>query len=231
MTSPTGVVLVDEPRNGVLRVRLNRPERHNAINAELLAGLETAFDHPAACAIVLGSSTAGRFCSGADLAIDDAERAGVSDGLYRLYARIIALEVPVIAALGGPAVGGGGQLAIACDLRIAAPDAWLRFVGPGHGLAVGAWGLPALVGRSRALDLCLTSRRVSAAEGLAMGLVDRVADDADDAALEMAAALAELDRSAVARVKAIVDHTADRAAALESEASGNRAWGGSVPRR
>ena len=112
--------------------------------------------------IVLGSSRAGRFCGGADTAIDDAERAWVSDALYELYARILALPRPVLAAIDGPAIGGGLQLAISCDMRVAAPGAWLAARGPGHGLAVAAWGLPTLVGRSRALDLCLTGRRVEA---------------------------------------------------------------------
>ena len=101
----------------------------------------------------------------------------MSDALYALYARILELPRPVLAALDGPAIGGGLQLAITCDLRIAAPGAWLQARGPGHGLAVAAWGLPTLVGRSRALDLCLTGRRIDAEEALAIGLVDRVEDD------------------------------------------------------
>ena len=84
----------------------------------------------------------------------------------------------VVAALDGAAVGGGAQLAIAADLRVAAPAAFLQLAGPGHGLAVGAWGLPSLVGRGRALDLCLSMRPVEREEALAIGLVDRVADDA-----------------------------------------------------
>jgi enoyl-CoA hydratase/carnithine racemase len=214
-----------------VRIRLNRPARHNAINAELLSALDAAFDCASARAIILGTAVAGRFCAGADLGIDDEERSTVSDGLYRLYARMIALDVPVVAAVAGPAIGGGAQLAIACDLRIATPDAWFQIVGPGHGLAVGAWGLPALVGRGRAIDLCLTGRRVRAEEAALIGLVDRVADDAEAAALELAGALAELDPAAVARVKAIMARTDDRGAALELEAAGNRDWGGGVPDR
>jgi enoyl-CoA hydratase/carnithine racemase len=92
------------------------------------------------------------------------------------------------------------------------------------------WGLPSLVGRGRAMDLCLTGRDVGAREAHVMGLVDRVAADAEAAALELAAGLATLDPGAVARVKAIVARGADRLGALELEAIGNRAWGGAVPR-
>jgi enoyl-CoA hydratase len=223
-------LLADRPCEGVLRLRLNRPERHNAIDAGLLEELHAAFARPEARAIVLGSAAAGQFCAGADLAIGAAERAAVSDGLYELYRRIVALEVPMVAAISGPAVGGGAQLAIACDLRVAAPAAWVRFVGPGHGLAVGAWGLPSLVGRGRAIDLCLTGRRVKSQEALAMGLVDRVAEDADTVAVALAGDLARLDASAVARVKGVVAGAADRERALELEARGNRAWDGALPR-
>jgi enoyl-CoA hydratase/carnithine racemase len=224
-------LLVDSPRDGVLRLRLNRPARHNAVDANLLAALHAAFARSGARAIVLGSATPGRFCSGADRSVDDAERAAVSEGLYELYRRILALDVPVLAALSGPAVGGGAQLAIACDLRIAAPGAWLQFVGAGHGLAVGGWGLPSLVGRGRAIDLCLTGRRVGADEARAIGLVDRVAADADAGALELAGELVKLDPGAVARVKAVVARAAEREAALGLEASGNRAWAGALPAR
>lgn len=231
MSGDARPLLVDRPGDGVLRLRLDRPARHNAIDAALLAALRGALARPRAAVIVLGSSTPARFCSGADLAIPAAERAAVSDGLYALYGEILALDVPVLAAVGGPAIGGGAQLAIACDLRVVAPEAWLRFVGPGHGLAVGAWGLPSLVGRGRALDLCLSGRQVGAEEALAIGLVDRIAADADAAALELAAELARLDRAAVGRVKAVVARAAERAGALELEAAGNRAWAGSAPDR
>jgi enoyl-CoA hydratase/carnithine racemase len=181
--------------------------------------------------IVLGSSGAGRFCGGADTSLDDAERAWVSDALYELYARILDLPRPVLAALDGPAIGGGLQLAISCDMRVAAPGAWLAARGPGHGLAVAAWGLPTLVGRSRALDICLTGRRVDAEEALAIGLVDRVVEDPGATAVELAAEFAELDEAAVARVKALVGRGGDPASALAEEAAGNRGWSGTLPPR
>ncbi len=226
--SDEATLFVDRPADGVLRLRLNRPARHNALDAELVAALHDALARPEARAIVLGSAAPGQFCAGADLSIAATERVSVSEGLYDLYRRILALEAPVLAAICGPAVGGGAQLAVACDLRVAEPAAWLQFVGPEHGLAVGAWALPGLVGRGRALDLCLTGRRVVAGEALAMGLVDRVAEDADAAALALAGELARLDAGAVARVKAIASRACEEA--LELEARGNRGWTGIVPR-
>jgi enoyl-CoA hydratase/carnithine racemase len=224
-------LLVEHPSPGVARLLLDRPDRHNALDRALVAALHGAVEAERGNVIVLGSSSPGRFCGGADIAIDDAERAAVSDALYDLYARILELPRPVLAALDGPAIGGGLQLAITCDLRVAAPGAWLAARGPGHGLAVAAWGLPGLVGRGRALDLCLTGRRVDAAEALTIGLVDRVEDDPAAAALALAGELAQLDEAAVARVKKIVARSGNPAAALAEEAEGNRGWSGALPPR
>src|SRR4051794_24286157 len=222
-------LLVDHPHPGVARLLLDRPERHNALDRALVQALHAAVEAQREHVIVLGSSRPGRFCGGADTSLDDAERAWGSDALYELYARILELPRPVLAALDGPAIGGGLQLAISCDMRVAAPGTWLAARGPGHGLAVAAWGLPTLVGRSRAIDLCLTGRRVDAEEALAMGLVDRVTDDPAAAAVALAAELAELDESAVARVKTIV--AGDIGTALTEEARGNRGWSGTLPPR
>jgi enoyl-CoA hydratase/carnithine racemase len=231
---------------GVLMLVMHRPAQRNAINPLMLDLMHQAFaeaEEPDGAAqsrepnpqstraIVLCSSTPGMFCSGADLAISSAKRARLSDDLYALYRRLIHLRVPVIAALTGPAVGGGAQLALACDLRVADGASWMRFVGPDRGLAVGAWGLPAMIGRGRALDLALSGRRVDAAEALAIGLVDRVADDAVEHAVALAGQLAALEPAAVARTKAIVAGAYPLSAALEAEASGNRGWTGEIPER
>jgi enoyl-CoA hydratase len=221
-------LIVDHPCDDVARLRLNRPERHNALDGALVDALHAAVEAERERVIVVCSSSSGRFCGGSDTSLDDAQRAAVSDELYRLYARILESRRPVLAALDGPAIGGGLQLAIACDLRIAAPGAWLQARGPGHGLAVAAWGLPTLVGRGRALDLCLTGRRIDAHEALAIGLVDRVESDPSAGAVALAAELAGLDEDAVARVKTIVARSAGLAAALAEEAAGNRGWSGGL---
>jgi enoyl-CoA hydratase len=220
---------IDRSLPGVLVLRLDRPAQRNAINREMVEALLTTFATVSERAVVLGSTDPSAFCAGADLTLADSERAAVSDLLYELYARMIRLDAPIVVAVGGHAVGGGAQLALAGDLRIGTPATRIRFPGPGHGLAVGAWGLPSLVGRGRALDLCLTMRPVDAAEALAIGLLDRVVDDADTAAMELATTLAGLDPAAVRRTKTLVRDASGLAAALAQEQAGNRAaWSGST---
>jgi enoyl-CoA hydratase len=224
-------LLTDHPLPGVLRLRLDRPERRNALDRPLVEALIEAFDAPGEPVVLLGSTSPAAFCAGADLRLEDSERAAVSDLLYVLYERMMSCEAIVVAVLPGPAVGGGAQMAIAADLRVASPAARLQIAGPGHGLAVAAWSLPSLVGRGRAMDLCLTMRSVGADEALAIGLVDRVSDDAEEAALDLAAELARLDPPAAARVKRVVWEAAGAAEALESERGSNRAaWTGAMHR-
>ena len=228
----SGEPLLIDARDEIVTLSLNRPERRNAVDAGLVGRLRAALKaHGGARAIVLRSAHEGMFCSGADLGVPDEERAEVSRELYALYAQMTEVPAPLVAALDGPAVGGGAQLAVACDLRVAGPAASVRFLGPGHGVAVGAWALPSLVGRGRALDLCLTGRTVQREEALAIGLVDRLAGDASAAAAELAVALAGLERDAVARVKAVAARAvADGArAALSLEAEGNARWRGGTP--
>ena len=219
----------DRPAAGVLRLRFDRPERRNALDRPVLEALLDAFAAPDEPVVLLGSTTREAFCAGADLRLADDERAAVSDLLYELYGRMTACDAIVVAALDGPAVGGGAQLAIAADLRVASPGARIQVAGPGHGLAVAAWALPSLVGRGRAMDLCLTMRPVGAEEALRIGLVDRLADDAAAAGLALATELAALDAAAAARVKRVAWASARALDALEDERAGNRAaWSGSM---
>jgi enoyl-CoA hydratase/carnithine racemase len=222
-------LLVERPSDGVVALWLDRPGRRNALDRALTEALLHALARPGdARAVVLGSSDPAAFCAGADLKMPDAERAEVSDLLYELHARIARLPVPVVAAVEGAAVGGGAQIALAADLRVGGPNARFRFPGPGHGLAVGAWGLPAVVGRGRALDLCLTMRTVDAGEAVRIGLLDRLTDEPRAAALALASQLAALDPGAVERVKQVVNEATGSLAALELERGGNRPWSGST---
>lgn len=221
-------LLVDRPAEGVTRLRLDRPDTRNAIDRGLAQALFDALGEPDAAVVILAGGT-DAFCSGMDLHLDPSERVAVSDLLYQVYERMLANPVPIVASIAGHAVGGGAQLAIASDLRVAGPSARIRFVGAGHGLAVGAWGLGSLVGRGRAMDLLLSTRPVEADEALAIGLVDRVEDDPDAAALELATGIAALEGPAVARVKRLVAD-AGLLGSLRREREENHAsWSGEIP--
>ena len=194
---------VEASPGGYWRVRLARPERRNALDVSLLRALTDALAAEPGMPVVLASADPRVFCAGADLTMTDAERAAVSDLVYDCCETIVTRPGPVIAVLTGPAVGGGAQLAAASDLRIAGPGARLRWAGPpGLDLAVGAWLLPDLVGRAAAMDLVLTGRWLEAAEALALGLVNRICDDPEPAAAQLAADLAG--RGTGASVKAVM---------------------------
>ncbi|MCI0426201.1 MAG: enoyl-CoA hydratase/isomerase family protein [Actinobacteria bacterium] len=177
--------------------------------------------------IILGSTNGAAFSAGADLGLTDVDRAEVSRALYRLYHTIRSKGGIVLAAAGGHAVGGGAQLMLASDIRVVNPDFSIRFVGQGHGLVVGAWGLPALIGRGRALELMLTMRTVGAEEAYGLGLVDFVADDPLQRALRFADVVTGLPGEVVAAVKRI-SLIADPSKALTEEERQNRGWDGSV---
>jgi len=208
---------------------LDRPEKRNALDGALVEALIAAFTSERWRAVVLGTSDPRGFCGGADLSLADDERALVSMRLYDLYRVMTSLPAPIVVAVEGAAVGGGAQLAIAGDMRIGDARAMFRFPGPGHGLAVGSWGLPSLVGRGRALDLCLTSRDVGADEALRIGLLDRIADDPRGAAVELAERIAALDETAVERVKRVVRSASGLDDALALESVGNASWSGAIP--
>ncbi len=216
------MIEVDRPQDRVLRLRLNRPERRNAIDGATLEGLAGVFggDGAGISAVVL--SARGVFCSGLDLSLADRDRAEVSDRLYSLYRSMVRYPRPIVAAAHGHAIGAGAQLLMASDLRVVSPHCEIRLPGPEHGLAVGSWALPGLVGRGRAMDLCLTMRPVGSEEALRIGLVDRVADDPEAAALAIAGELAALDVSAVQRVKSVVAAAGGLEQALQAEADANR---------
>jgi enoyl-CoA hydratase len=227
-TDSSSVLVTERPAAGVVALSLNRPASRNALDGPLTEALLTAFAAPDTRAFVLGSTDARVFCAGADLKLADNERARLSDRLYELYRAMLLAPAPVVVAIAGPAVGGGAQLALAGDVRVGGPKAVLRFAGPGHGLAVGAWGLPSLVGRGRAVDLCLTMRTVAADEALRIGLLDRVVADPAATAVEIAAGLAALDPAAAGRVKGIVHASTGLLDALDDERAGNRPWSGST---
>jgi enoyl-CoA hydratase/carnithine racemase len=216
-----------EWRSGVAIALLDRPERLNALDLRTVGELRQAVDQKQAV-LVVGSTSPRSFSSGADTSVSDAERAAVSESLYGLYAAMRASATIIITAADGHAIGGGAQLLLASDIRVAGHALSMRFVGIGHGLVVGAWGLPRLIGRGRALELCLTTRPIDADEAFAMGLVERVVDDPLAEAIELGTAISSLDPALIAAAKTIVGMD-DASEALQAERSLNSAWRGSIP--
>jgi enoyl-CoA hydratase len=190
-------LIIERPEEGVTRIILNRPERLNAMNVELVTDLHDALDDVARdrhCRVVVLTGAGRGFCAGLDLGgYGDAPR---SEGLGAVEAgfatqthiaglvpKLRSLPQPVIAAVNGPAAGGGFALALACDVRIAAASARFNvaFVRLGiSGCDIGvSWLLPRLVGASRAWELMLTGRIIDADEADRIGLVLRVVPDAE----------------------------------------------------
>jgi enoyl-CoA hydratase/carnithine racemase len=218
---------------GVLRIRVDHPAKKNALSAEILAGLADALDRAAtdpAVRVVVLTATGDVFCAGGDTNRMGEGRPSpwekrdyLAGGVGRLARRFAALDKPLIAALNGPAVGAGVDLALWCDFRIAHPSAYLRpgFVDlgltPGFG---GAWLLTHLVGASRALDILLTGEKVSAQQALALGLFRAVTDTVADDTAAFAGLLAAKPAPAVRATKRLVQ----RASAMDVMDSLDLAW-------
>jgi enoyl-CoA hydratase len=203
-------LVVEQPVEGVTQITLNRPDRLNAMNAELVGELHEALEVVAAdssCRVVVLTGSGRGFCSGLDLAGYGAAPTAQGRGqveetfatqthIAALVVRLRALPQPVIAAVNGPAAGGGLALALASDIRIAGASARFNvaFVRLGlSGCDIGvSWLLPRLVGASRAWELMLTGRIIEAGEADHIGLVLRVVPDEEllAAAYETAALIA-----------------------------------------
>jgi len=191
-----GSVAVDWPADGVARVTIDNAAKRNALDAAILEGLARelpALD--ARCVILAGAG--GAFSAGYDIGDLTPER--LADVLIHPFeaalAAVDAVPVPVIAAVGGHAFGGGLELAVACDLRVCAPGAKLGMPPARLGVVYSHTGLRRFVdaiGSARTRELFLTARPVGADEALAWGLVNEVVEDADARAVELAVSIAEL---------------------------------------
>lgn len=174
--------VVYAPQGSVAIVTIDRPGRRNAVDEATASELAEAFerfdrDDGAHVAVLTGAG--GNFCAGADLkALADGERRRVAEGgRGPMGPTRMRLSKPVIAAVEGYAVAGGMELALWCDLRVAAEDAIFGIFCRRFGVPLvdlGTIRLPRLVGHGRALDLIMTGRPVGASEALEIGLADRV---------------------------------------------------------
>ncbi len=199
----------------VAEIVLDRPAKRNALDEAMLTGLLRAAERireQASVRVVVLRSSSSTFCAGADIqewAECGAERATELTLLgHRAFAAIAELPQPSIAALSGPVMGGGLELALACDIRVTTRDARLAFPEARLGNLPSWGGLPRLVetiGLSRARYMLLTGREVSGSDALDWGLCVLGADDGDDLAKvtqDLAATVADCDATALALVKA-----------------------------
>ena len=207
-------------QDGVVGViTLNRPEARNAISDGLLSELVTALDefgHDARIGAVVLTGGAAVFAAGADIkelasnTLPNLLLHDYTDGRAALWQRLAAHRKPIVAAVAGYALGGGCELAMACDVIIAADSA--RFGQPeiNIGTMPGAGGtqrLTRLIGKSKAMEMCLTGRMMSANEAEQCGLVSRVVPLADlhQEVLTVAHAIAERPHEIVLLIKATID--------------------------
>lgn len=227
------LVLVDRPVPEVAVVTLNRPGRMNAMAFDVMVPMrdtlaELGLDNSVRAVVLTGAGDA--FCSGADQ--ESAGRAPHVDGLGRPGYALRALELledvvltlrrlhqPVLAAVNGPAVGGGLCLALACDLRIAAPTAYFRAAGINNGLTASELGLsfllPRAVGSTHAADIMFTGRDVAAEEAVRIGLVSRVEDQVVEAAVDVGRRIASFSQTGTELTKKSL-HAGIAATSLEA---------------
>lgn len=200
----------------VARIILNRPDRLNALNPDLMMELERALeevqnDKDVRVLVITGAGKA--FSAGADVTVmKDAtplQARSFSQLGQRVLMKLENLEIPVIAAINGYALGGGCEIALACDIRIASEKAQLGQPEINLGIIPG-WGgcirLPRIVGSAKALEIILTGDRISAQEALQVGLVNMVVpeDQLEKAVKELADKLAGKPPVAVKLAKSVV---------------------------
>jgi enoyl-CoA hydratase len=192
-------------------IRIERPTRANAYDRATLDGVATAIAELATSRVVVVESAGdGAFCAGADR---DEMAAATPESALNLRADVVfdaLARAPfvTIAAVHGPAVGGGFELALACDLRVAGPNARFWLPETSLGLIPAAGGcrrLTAMIGPARAKSIILGGRQIDAGTALAWGLVDRIVDDPREEAARWAIEVAKRDPVAQRLARAIVD--------------------------
>jgi enoyl-CoA hydratase len=212
----------------VMTIELQRPERRNALNSQLVEELREAVlkagDGSTRAIVLSGQGTV--FCAGADLS-GDAFAADYPDRLIELHKVMDAVPIPVIGAINGPAIGAGLQLAMRCDLRVVAPDAFFQFPTSKYGLALDNWSirrLSSLVGHGRARAMLLTAEKLTAETALLTGMANRIGTLAD--AQAWAAEIAGLAPLAIQHAKRVLndDGSIEEPSPVQKELF-DKAWG------
>ena len=230
-------LLFELDADGIAVATVNRPDKLNALNADVIGDLaalaeRVATDHDVRALILTGADEKA-FVAGADIGelaeVDGDEGRQLAERGQAAFRALERLRKPVIAAVNGFALGGGCELAMACHIRLAAPNAKFGQPEVKLGLIPGYGGtvrLPRLVGRGRALEVLLTARMVGAEEAERIGLVNRVVDGSTllDEARALARTMLAMGPLAVGlcldQVDRGLDATVDDAMALEAEAFG-----------
>jgi enoyl-CoA hydratase len=191
----------------VMTIELQRPERRNALNSQLVEELREAVlkasPEDVRAIVLTGRGTV--FCAGADLS-GDAFAADYPDRLIELHKVMDAVPIPIIGAINGPAIGAGLQLAMRCDLRVVAPDAFFQFPTSKYGLALDNWSirrLSSLVGHGRARSMLLTAEKLTAEVALQTGMANRIGTLAE--AQAWAAEIAGLAPLAIQHAKRVLN--------------------------
>lgn len=210
--------LILEVADGIATLSINRPRSRNALALQTMDELDEALETvrlQRARVLVIRGAGDKAFCAGGDIKElegmrSESEAAAMAHRMRATLDRIPQLAIPVIAGLNGDALGGGAELAIACDLRIAAEHARIGFPQIRLGL-MPAWGaterLASLVGRARALSILLGGQPLAASEALQLGLVEMVAPSAtfEVRLRDFAGAIAAAPPAAVAGIKSSVN--------------------------
>lgn len=212
-------VLLSEERDGISILTLNRPEVMNSFNFALLQALEEQiealkFNTDIRVVVITGSGQKA-FCAGADLK----ERTTYSElqvktfifTIRNLFTSIEHLNKPVIAAINGVALGGGTELSLACDIRVASMNSIMGLTETRLAIIPGAGGtqrLPRLIGRGKAKELIFTGRRVNAKEALQIGLVNQICQQESllDECFKMAAMICEAGPIAIEQAKYAINY-------------------------
>ena len=223
--------------DAVAVIQLDRPEARNAINTpmlvELLAHLESARADDAVRALVISSTDHMALSAGADVReqLDSDGQVRRMELFSRLYDELTGFPKPTIAACHGACVGGGAEIAVACDLRVGGSNLRLRFPGAALGVPVGPARLVTLCGLSVAKYLLLSGKEIAADDAHRWGLVHKLAPPprTEAAAIQLAAQVAEHPPEAVARLKRMLHEFDDVEGRSQLEGEGQIEWARSGP--
>jgi 2-(1,2-epoxy-1,2-dihydrophenyl)acetyl-CoA isomerase len=214
--------ILAETRDSIARITLNRPDRLNSFTAGMHAELQAALDAIGDARVIVLTGAGRGFCAGQDLndrAVASGESVDLGDTVEQswnpLVRRLVSMPQPVIARVNGVAAGAGANIALACDIVVAAKSA--RFIQSFSALGLipdsgGSWHLPRLVGQARALGLALTGEPITGEQAADWGLIWKAVDDeALDAEVDaIARKLASLPPLGLAAIKAIVRTSGSR---------------------